>query len=374
MATALAIMALIEVKVTRLNKRAFLSTGLYMQLMDDLLPAALGSAVIQLDDSAITTNSICEGMSKLKSPSQIDTMDSCRISFDAPLTTKSIDFSDSDVISTRTIKDSDNSDRINDSNDSSYDNSSSYSTNCFSSAKFSSTISDASSSCNSSSSSSSSSSSRSVSSSSSNNISSLGISSISSTADESSSERAFISGISLAESYMGYELTPSQVRVLRLVLFDNKKLLLGAPTNWGKSNIITVLGIFSAHSILGWGGKCILCLVPNSLVLLTVVKIVKELKAFSFCSPGYGNDEYMQSEDSLRSKSVMNIWTFARLSSFFQGQLQKSPLTIECVRDRILLFQQSVSCTVIDEAHCLIYDKFPESLVVPRLLNDVSIV
>jgi hypothetical protein len=160
--------------------------------------------------------------------------------------------------------------------------------------------------------------------------------------------------------------------VLRIFLLEKKRLLLAAPTNWGKSNVIVVSSIFSALSLVGWGGKRIMCIVPNVVVLLTVMEMVAKLTdSFSYCTPGYGKDEKTSSEQSLTSGCILNIWTPVRVSCWFLGT-KLHPLHEDEVRRRIVIFQQNVSCLVIDEAHIVETDKFDESTVLPKIFNEVS--
>ena len=52
-----------------------------------------------------------------------------------------------------------------------------------------------------------------------------------------------------------------------------------------------------------------LCVVPNVVVLLSIIRMLKEFKGVSYCSPGHSRDKKVKSEESLTGNTIVVIWT-----------------------------------------------------------------
>ena len=168
---------------------------------------------------------------------------------------------------------------------------------------------------------------------------------------------------------------PEQLRVLRLIFKDNSSLILGAPTNFGKSLCILLPAFCSSLNVVGWKNRSVLCVVPNVVVLLSIIRMLKEFKGVSYCSPGHSRDKKVKSEESLTGNKIVVIWTGHRVSSFFQGVLNKKALSKEVVGARVLLFQRKFSdgLVVNDECHTAMTDRFRESAASARLIKEVCL-
>lgn len=188
------------------------------------------------------------------------------------------------------------------------------------------------------------------------------------------SEEKFLIAMNLAEARLGFELRPHQLIVLRKIIKDKISLILGAPTNFGKSLCILLPAFCSSLDISGWKNRNILCIVPNHVVLDSILKMLKDFKGISYCSPGRGRDKNVSSEESLTGKHLVVIWTGHRVSTFFQGVLNKNPLSKTLVSSRVLLLQHKMinGLVVIDECHTSLTDRFLESAASARLIREVS--
>ena len=109
--------------------------------------------------------------------------------------------------------------------------------------------------------------------------------------------------------------------------------------------------------------------------LLFIIRTLKEFKGVSYCSPGHRRDKKVKSEESLTGNKIVIIWTGHRVSSFFQGALNKKSLSKEVVMARVLQFQQKFSkgLVVIDECHTAMTDTFRESAASARLIKEVRL-
>ena len=175
---------------------------------------------------------------------------------------------------------------------------------------------------------------------------------------------------------LDFEIRPDQLTVLRMIIKDNSSLILGAPTNFGKSSCILLPAFCSSLNVAGWRNRIVLCVVPNVVVLLSIVRMLKEFTGVSYCSPGHSRDKKVKSEDSLTGNKIVVIWTGHRVSSFFQGVLSKKALSKEVVGARVLQFQRKFSDGLVayDECHTAMTDRFRESAASARLIKEVCFV
>ena len=78
----------------------------------------------------------------------------------------------------------------------------------------------------------------------------------------------------LGETRLGFELRPEQLTVLRMIIKHNSSLILGAPTNFGKSLCILLSAFCSSLNVAGWRNRSVLCVVPNVVVLLSIIRCI----------------------------------------------------------------------------------------------------
>lgn len=186
-------------------------------------------------------------------------------------------------------------------------------------------------------------------------------------------EDNFKIAINLVQQELDFELRVDQVDVMRIITLKQQSLLLGAPTNFGKSLCVLVPAFCVSNHLLGWARRYILCIVPNVIVLSSIADMLRGVKTITYCTPGHLLDIHMTSDQAIQSFRIVNIWTLHRLSCYFQGQLHKSQLSDTIVRERILNFQKrfSTGLIIFDECHSVMTSKFKESGAGPRLIKDV---
>lgn len=101
--------------------------------------------------------------------------------------------------------------------------------------------------------------------------------------------------------------------------------------------------------------------------------MIKSFKGISYCSPGHERDINIFSDKSLEGGDIVIIWTGHRVSTYFQGVLNKKAVPNNLVKARLLRFQSkfATGCIVYDECHTAMTDTFRESAASAFLIRMV---